>query len=179
MAGPFLPTLTRKVDTRPPFQPPLRPHSLSSSQPFRRGAQPAHQGPYPEAQRHVFGHQQGEVRLWSGSRRISGTSRDCSWNFTNRLQSFLGTANFYRSFVPATARILRPVTDVLHGSPGPAFILDWSEEMSAAFQAAKAALCKAVSLAHPSASAKLALMVDASVEHVGAFLLHRTSVTTA
>jgi len=94
-------------------------------------------------------------------KRISGTSRDCSWNFTNRLQGFLGTANFYRSFVLAVARILRPLTDFLHGSPGRAFILDWSEEMSAAFQATKAALCKKVSLAHPSASANLALMVDA------------------
>jgi hypothetical protein len=51
--------------------------------------------------------------------------------------------------------------------------------MSAAFQAAKAAVCKTVSLAHPSASAMLALMVDASAEHVGASLQQRTAVTAA
>jgi hypothetical protein len=42
--------------------------------------------------------------------------------------------------------------------------------MSAAFLAAKAAFCKTVSLAHPSATAELALIVDASAEHVGASL---------
>ncbi len=42
--------------------------------------------------------------------------------------------------------------------------------MAAGFAAAKAALCKTVSLAHPSPTAKLALMVKASAEHVGASL---------
>jgi hypothetical protein len=175
-----LPTLTRRVWTH------VHPLGLLSGrplchhrQPVRRGAYPAPQGPYPEAQRRVFGHQQGELLLCSGNNRISGTSCDCSWNFTNRLQGFLGEANFYRSFVPVAARILRPLTDVLHRSPGPAFILGWSEEISAAFQAAKAALCKTVSLAHPSASAMLALMVDASAEHVCTSLQQRMAVTAA
>jgi hypothetical protein len=86
------------------------------------------------------------------------------------LQGFLGTINFYRRFVPAAARILKPLTDVLRGSPGPSTALEWSEDMVAAFAAAKAALCKTVSLAHPSPTAELALMVDASAEHVGASL---------
>ncbi len=77
------------------------------------------------------------------------------------LQGFLGTINFYRRFVPAAARILKPLTDVLRGSPGPFTAVEWSEEMAAAFAAAKAALCKTVSLAHPSPTAELALMVDA------------------
>jgi hypothetical protein len=47
--------------------------------------------------------------------------------------------------------------------------------MSAAFLAAKAALCKSVSLAHPSATAELALMVDALGKHVGASLQHRAA----
>ncbi len=88
-------------------------------------------------------------------------------------QVFLGTINFYHRFVPAAARILKPLTDVLCGSPGPSTALEWSEDMAAAFAAAKAALCKTVSLAHPSPTAELALMVDASAEHVGASLQQR------
>ncbi len=91
------------------------------------------------------------------------------------LQGFLGTINFYLRFVPSAARILKPLTDVLRGSPGPTTALEWSEDMEAAFAAAKAALCKTVSLAHPSPTAELALMVDASAEHVGASLQQRTA----
>ncbi len=43
------------------------------------------------------------------------------------LQGFLGTINFYRCFVPVAARILKPLTDVLRGSPGPSTALEWSE----------------------------------------------------
>jgi hypothetical protein len=55
------------------------------------------------------------------------------------LQDFLGTVNFfnfYLRFVPVMARI----TDVLHGSPGPAVILDWSREMYAASRLPKPGL---------------------------------------
>jgi len=45
--------------------------------------------------------------------------------------------------------------------------------MSAAFLAGKAALCKTVSLAHPSVTAELALMVDASAEQVDTSLHQR------
>jgi hypothetical protein len=55
---------------------------------------------------------------------------------------------------------------MLRSSPGHAVILDWLEKMYAAFQDAKAALCKKVSLAYPSATAELALMLNASAEHV-------------
>jgi hypothetical protein len=36
------------------------------------------------------------------------------------LQGFLGVINFYRRFVPAAARILKPLTDQLKGNPKPA-----------------------------------------------------------
>ncbi len=42
-------------------------------------------------------------------------------------------------FVPSAAKILRPLTDLLRSLPGPATALEWPEEMSAAFLAAKAA----------------------------------------
>jgi hypothetical protein len=91
------------------------------------------------------------------------------------LQWFLGNINFYRRFVPAAARILKPLTEVLHGSPGTSTALEWTEDMAAAFAPAKAALCKTVSLGHPSPSAKLALMVDASAEHAGASMQQRAA----
>jgi hypothetical protein len=40
------------------------------------------------------------------------------------LQGFLGTINIYRRFVPAAARILKPLTDVLRGSLGPSTTLE-------------------------------------------------------
>jgi hypothetical protein len=51
--------------------------------------------------------------------------------------------------------------------------------MSAAFLAAKVALCKSVSLAHPSATSDLALMVEASGKHVGGSLQHRVEAGNA
>ncbi len=35
----------------------------------------------------------------------------------SELQAFLGTVNFYRRFLPAAARILKPLTDLLIGGP--------------------------------------------------------------
>jgi cleavage and polyadenylation specificity factor subunit 1 len=51
--------------------------------------------------------------------------------------------------------------------------------MEEAFRAAKAALVEATTLAHPSPSAELGLMVDASSTHVGAALQQRRSRTAA
>ncbi len=45
----------------------------------------------------------------------------------------------------------------------------------AAFKAAKAALQKATKLAYPQQGAELALMVDASADHMGAALQQRTA----
>jgi hypothetical protein len=41
--------------------------------------------------------------------------------------------NFYRRFVPAAVKILRPVTDSLKGSPKAATPVDWTGEMEKAF----------------------------------------------
>jgi hypothetical protein len=87
---------------------------------------------------------------------------------TKQLQGFLGVVNFYRKFVPAAARTLKPLTDALRGKPRPSAAVEWSEERVAAFQAAKDALCNTVQLAHPDPAAELAIMVDASADHVGA-----------
>ena len=94
---------------------------------------------------------------------------------TRELQGFLGTVNFYRRFVPRAAGILRPLTDALRGNPAQSAAVEWTEERQQAFQAAKEALSRATTLAHPRQRAELALMVDASAEHVGAALQQRTS----
>jgi hypothetical protein len=76
-----------------------------------------------------------------------------------QLQRFLGLINFYRRFLPAIARTLQPLTDLLKGSPK---TLLWSTA------AAKAALVAAVPLCHPAPHAALSLAVDASDTHVPA-----------
>ncbi len=96
-----------------------------------------------------------------------------------QLQGFLGMLNFYRRFVGGAACLLRPLTEALRGSPKPTEALDWSPAMEASFEAAKAALAAAAELAHQQQGAELALMVDASAEHMGAALQQRSSPLAA
>jgi transposase InsO family protein len=93
------------------------------------------------------------------------------------LQTFLGMANFYRRFLPAAARTLRPLTDAVKG--GQSTVLEWTEPMQEAFVAVKEGLCKAVELAHPAPAAEVFLAVDASGTHVGAALHQRVRGQTA
>ena len=81
-----------------------------------------------------------------------------------QLQRFLGMINFYRRFLPGIAKVLRPLTDLLRGSPK---VLAWPPEAAAAFVAAKAAIIAAVPLSHPAPDAVLSLAVDASDTHDG------------
>jgi cleavage and polyadenylation specificity factor subunit 1 len=81
--------------------------------------------------------------------------------------------NFYRRFIPGAAKILAPLTDALKGGRKGSTAIGWSPVMEAAFLAAKASLVSAATLAHPSPSAELGLMVDASSTHVGASLQQR------
>jgi hypothetical protein len=84
------------------------------------------------------------------------------------LQGFLGLVNFYRRFILAAAQLLLPLTSALVG--GKKATLEWSPQMEAAFTAAKAALCKVTSLAHPDPSAAISLACDTSDSHLGAVL---------
>ena len=95
------------------------------------------------------------------------------------LQGFLGTVNFYRRFLPAAAKLLRPLTDALRGGKAAKEQIQWTAEMEQAFSATKQALAKAALLAHPTPGAEVALMVDASGYHVGAALQQRTSAAAA
>ncbi len=53
------------------------------------------------------------------------------------LQAFLGTVNFYRRFLPAAARTLKPLTDLLVGDPKGTEPVSLAEPQRAAFVAAK------------------------------------------
>jgi cleavage and polyadenylation specificity factor subunit 1 len=88
-----------------------------------------------------------------------------------QLQRFSGMINFYRRFLPGIAKVLRPLTDLLRGSPK---VLAWPPEAAAAFVAAKAAIIAAVPLSHPAPDAVLSLAVDASDTHVGGVFQQKT-----
>jgi len=105
--------------------------------------------------------------------KVAAISRRPPPTTVRELQQFLGVINFYRRFIPSAARLLAPLTDALKGAPPATAELYWRMERQAAFSAAKAALAAASSLAHPSASAELALVCDASSSHVGAALQQR------
>ena len=101
-----------------------------------------------------------EFRLMEEEERIY-------WAERRRFEEEMDDMNFYRRFLPAIARTLKPLTDLLRGSPK---TLSWPPEAAAAFTQAKAALVTAVLLSHPAPRATLSLAVDASDSHVGGVL---------
>jgi hypothetical protein len=76
------------------------------------------------------------------------------------LQAFLGMVNFYRRFLPAIAKTLKPLTDSLHGGLHASDPVQWSPECAEAFAASKLTLLQAKCLAHPTAGAQLSLAVE-------------------
>jgi hypothetical protein len=61
----------------------------------------------------------------------------------SELQAFLGTVNFYRHFLPAAARALKPLIDLLVGGPKGTDLVNLAEPQRAAFVVAKNALAAA------------------------------------
>ncbi len=100
--------------------------------------------------------------------RVAAIREHARLSTARGLQTYLGMVNFYRRFLAAAARVLRPLTDALKGAPKGA--LAWTAAMERAFGESKAAMLNAAELAHPSAAADLALTTDASDSHVGAVL---------
>uniref|UniRef100_A0AAQ4Q920 Gypsy retrotransposon integrase-like protein 1 n=1 Tax=Gasterosteus aculeatus aculeatus TaxID=481459 RepID=A0AAQ4Q920_GASAC len=82
------------------------------------------------------------------------------------LQEFLGMVNFYHRFIPRAAQLMQPLHEALKGKPTHA--VDWTEGRDKAFVDTKAALARATMLAHPSATASVAITSDASDYAVGA-----------
>ena len=79
------------------------------------------------------------------------------------LQRFLGLVNFYRRFLPNIAATMRPLTDALAGAPRQ---LQWTDGMSAAFEATKQRLATAALLVHPVPNADLQINTDASTKAI-------------
>ena len=84
------------------------------------------------------------------------------------LSTFLGMINFYHRFLPHGAEILRPLNELLSHSRGTD--IQWTEEATVAFTAAKDALANAALLAHPKSDAPTSVMTDASDFAIGAVL---------
>ena len=82
--------------------------------------------------------------------------------------------NFYRRFIPAAAKLLAPLTDVLKGGPSGTTQVEWTAEMVASSKAAREAVARATLLAHPQQAAELVLVTDASATHIGAVLQQRS-----
>jgi len=110
--------------------------------------------------------------------QVQAISEHPSPTNVKELQNFLGVMNFYQRFIPRGARLHKPLREALRGSPMPKTPIEWTEEMRAAFQAAKEALRSATGLAFPRPQAELALMVDASSEHVGTALQQQATPAT-
>jgi hypothetical protein len=90
-----------------------------------------------------------------------------------QLQAFLGLFNFYRRFIPAAAKLVRPLTGALRGGPKGTATLAWTPAMASAFLAARGVLSSSAVLAHPAAGAEISLVTDASATHVGAVVQQR------
>jgi hypothetical protein len=109
-----------------------------------------------------LGHHVTVEWIWPLPDRVAAVQDHPKTSTVKQLQAFLGVVNFYRRFVPAAAKILRPLTDLLKGSLKATAAVAWTPEMEKAFADAKATLCKTALLAHPQQGWELALMVDAS-----------------
>jgi transposase InsO family protein len=82
------------------------------------------------------------------------------------LRSFLGTASYYRKFVPGFANIAAPLHEQASGSHR----YDWTAECQSAFEQLRTALCTAPVLAFPVKGARFVLDTDASDRGIGAVL---------
>uniref|UniRef100_A0A8C5QAG7 Reverse transcriptase/retrotransposon-derived protein RNase H-like domain-containing protein n=1 Tax=Leptobrachium leishanense TaxID=445787 RepID=A0A8C5QAG7_9ANUR len=82
--------------------------------------------------------------------------------------AFLGTAGYYRKFVPRYSDLAKPLTDLTKKSL-PRQVL-WSPECEQAFQQLKAALTQAPLLAAPDYNRRFIIHTDASMFGLGAVL---------
>ena len=92
-----------------------------------------------------------------------------------QLRRFLGMVNFYRECIPQAAQYQAELNKYLIGSKkNDKTKIEWTDAASEAFLKCKEAVKDATTLAHPSATAPLFLMTDASDSSVGAALQQKT-----
>ena len=68
------------------------------------------------------------------------------------IQEFVGMINFYHKFVPNVAALLRPLFQAVSGKPKSSKNVEWTEQMSKAFNDTKTALANATMLARSPTS---------------------------
>jgi hypothetical protein len=88
-----------------------------------------------------LGHMVDETRIKPIPVHVKAIQEFPPLSTVKQLQQFLGIINFYHTPLPKIAATLRPLTDLLHGTPK---IFEWSAAAAEAFQAAKSALVAAV-----------------------------------
>ena len=86
-----------------------------------------------------------------------------------QLQSFLGTLNFYRRFIPNAAKVLEPLNKLLR--KGVAW--QWSSKEENSFNDAKNLLTNSEALIHFNSKLPLVVIADSSAYGVGAVLCHK------
>ncbi|GBP61540.1 hypothetical protein EVAR_44011_1 [Eumeta japonica] len=87
-----------------------------------------------------------------------------------KLRRFLEMINFYRRFMPDTARIQAPLNPLFTGSIKNSHSINIIEEALKAFNTCKDSLCHASLLAHSDYDAKLRLITNGSDTSLGAVL---------
>ena len=85
------------------------------------------------------------------------------------LLRYKGMVNSYRRFLPAPARVLKPLTDALRGSPPWQQALDWSDNMQESFDNSKWLLLAAIPLAHPDPAARIVIAMTPPTHTLVAF----------
>lgn len=95
-----------------------------------------------------------------------------------QLRRFLGMINFYRTHLPKAATYQSVLHAYLHNSKRKdKSKINWSTEAEEAFESCKNSLREAALLAHPVASAPLALFTDASNTCAGAVLQQKVNAS--
>ena len=88
-----------------------------------------------------------------------------------QLRSFLGMANFFRSFIPCFSEMTAPLTDLLKDSGPKARTIRWSVECETAFNLLKTTLTSAPVLRHFDPKLRTDIHIDGSQNTVRAVLL--------
>lgn len=90
------------------------------------------------------------------------------------LRRFLGMLNFYRRFIPNAAKLQAPLNALLSGPKVKgSHPVEMTSDLMRVFEDCKTSLSEAALLAHPDASADLAIVTDASDSSIGAVLQQR------
>ena len=82
------------------------------------------------------------------------------------IQKFLGTMNYYRSFIKNFAQIAKPLTDMLRKN----IEFNWGEEQKIAFEKLKNLLVNSPILVYPNFDEEFILQTDASINGIGCAL---------